>query len=192
MAARRSAGQPTKGGMARVAGAAMRIRPTRLRLWRSRIAFVQWVVPSMACLIAPGSRPGCPSTNPWSALRMPLVTSGVVGDLKLASKSERSFNTTASVFVPPTSIPRRKVIRGPPGPRKSCEQEIPDRFDPNSHRIARQVAERDVFHVHHTDRRRIGPGGDGLAARLGFGRLQGLVAAHAGQREDPVDLAADL
>src|SRR5436190_11420446 len=122
---------------------------------------------------------------------MPLVTSGVVGDLKLARSSACSFSTTASVLVPPTSMPRRKVIRAPSKSR-SCHEEIPDGLDTNSYRVTRQIAERDVFDIDDADRRGIRACCGGLIARLGFGFVQRLVAAHAHQRKDPVDFTADL
>src|SRR5262245_32824903 len=59
------------------------------------------------------SRPGCAATKPCSALRMPLLTSGVVGDLKRASTGAASSTTPASGFLPPTSMPSRCFMGDP-------------------------------------------------------------------------------
>jgi hypothetical protein len=69
---------------------------------------VKWVVPIMTPAICEVAVPEVSRT--WRrAVVMPLVTSSVVGVLILAMTVVPSMST-ASVFVPPTSIPIRSTI----------------------------------------------------------------------------------
>src|SRR5215472_6094751 len=82
------------------------ITATRRKLLRSSTALVAWVVPSMTWLIRRGSAPGTCRTLSI-ALVIPLVMSGVHGTLALAMTRSAGSMITASVLVPPTSMPRR-------------------------------------------------------------------------------------
>src|SRR5439155_17901754 len=106
-ASRRSAGQPKSGRTPSVAGAPMRSTATRLSFRRSSTAFVACVVPSITCVIRSfaTASPARIASITW---RMPPVTSAVVGTLARASIAPSLSSTTASVFVPPTSMPKRK------------------------------------------------------------------------------------
>jgi hypothetical protein len=75
---------------------------------RSTMALVKWVVPIMTEAIALVSVPDCLRTL-LIAVVMPLVTSSVVGVFSFA-RTRRSSISTASVFVPPTSTPIRKLM----------------------------------------------------------------------------------
>jgi hypothetical protein len=109
MCGRMSGGQSVSGGMASPEGAPSRTTPTRQRLRRSTMALVQCVVPSMAWRMAPaGIFPSL--STPSTASVMPEETSVVVGRLHWAMTSSRSSRMTASVLVPPTSIPSRYCI----------------------------------------------------------------------------------
>ena len=109
-ARRRSSGQAISGGTERVAGAPRRSTATRFSRRRSSTAFVAWVVPSITWVTRPRSISAEASTRS-SAIRIPPVTSGVVGDLAHASTASSRSSTTASVFVPPTSMPIRRSGR---------------------------------------------------------------------------------
>ena len=94
-----SSGQSAMQLMAVVAGAPTRSAATLFRRLRSTMAFVQCVVPSMANPMLRAS-----SAPIW------VITSCMVVGLFVAATSLRSPSmTTASVFVPPTSIPRRQM-----------------------------------------------------------------------------------
>ena len=121
-ASRRSAGQSASGGTAVVAGAPMRSTPTRRRPRRSTMALVHWVVPSIACWTAARS---CPSSTASSASRTPDSMSDVVGRLTAARTVLSWASSTASVLVPPTSIPMRSVIARPPGGWGPCRSRRP-------------------------------------------------------------------
>src|SRR5499426_3914642 len=106
MASVRSRGHPNIGRTLRVAGPPILITATRRRFRRSSTALVAWVVPSMTWLIRRGSAPGACSTVSI-ALVIPPVMSGVHGTLALATTRSAGSMITASVLVPPTSMPRR-------------------------------------------------------------------------------------
>jgi hypothetical protein len=106
MASARSRGHPNIGRTLRVAGPPILITATRRRLRRSSTALVAWVVPSMTWLIRRGSAPGACRTVSI-ALVIPPVMSGVHGTLALATTRSAGSMITASVLVPPTSMPRR-------------------------------------------------------------------------------------
>ncbi len=89
---------------ATVAGYPILITATLESRLRSTIALVQWVVPSMACLIIDRSIALSASTFARTS-SIPLVTSSVVGDFAFDMTWPSSSSNTASVFVPPTSIP---------------------------------------------------------------------------------------
>ncbi len=110
----RSSGQSTKGGSEAPEGRPMRTAATRPRSRRWTTALVKWVVPIIA---ASASRaPGARSTSPARARVMPVVTSGVVG-VFTAAATVSSSRSTASVLVPPTSMPMRRLTRTPSGSR---------------------------------------------------------------------------
>src|SRR5262249_6838994 len=102
----RSRGHPNIGLTLWVAGPPILITATRRRFWRSSTALVAWVVPSMTWLIRRASAPGACSTVSI-ALVIPPVISGVHGTLALATTRSAGSMITASVLVPPTSMPRR-------------------------------------------------------------------------------------
>lgn len=93
------------GGRARVAGSPSRMIAVGCKRRRSTTALVKWVVPIMMPVTAEGSAPLDLSRN-WRAVVIPAVTSAVVGVLILATTCEPLIKT-ASVLVPPTSIPMR-------------------------------------------------------------------------------------
>src|SRR4051794_2755207 len=74
------------------------------------MALVAWVVPSITRPTRRASSPSCPRTAA-SASRMPVVTSALVGCLVQLRTWLRPSRTTASVLVPPTSIPIRRSRR---------------------------------------------------------------------------------
>src|SRR6266568_4545950 len=80
---------------------------TRRSLLRSSKALVACVVPSMTCVMRPASMPGASITASMAAV-MPPVMSGVQATLALASTRSAGSMITASVLVPPTSMPRRQ------------------------------------------------------------------------------------
>src|SRR2546421_4025479 len=102
----RSRGHPNIGLTLWVAGPPILITATRRRFRRSSTALVAWVVPSMTWLIRRGSAPGACRTVSI-ALVIPPVMSGVHGTLALATIRSAGSMITASVLVPPTSMPRR-------------------------------------------------------------------------------------
>src|SRR5581483_9740597 len=104
---RRSTGQASSGRIASVEGAPIRMTTTRHSLLRWRTAFVACVVPNMTWLIRERSSPAAAST-PSSAATMPPVMSGRVATFAFASSRPARSRSTASVFVPPTSMPRRR------------------------------------------------------------------------------------
>ena len=79
------------------------------RCFRSTIAFVKCVVPIITDAISPVARPDWLRTLEIAVV-MPLVTSSVVGVFSFAMTLRPSIKT-ASVLVPPTSTPTRKLIR---------------------------------------------------------------------------------
>ena len=66
-----SSAQSTIGGMPTVAGAPMRRMAMGARPLRSTMAFVHWVVPSMACPMSVPSTP-LPSSTASTAPMMPM------------------------------------------------------------------------------------------------------------------------
>src|SRR5215467_7184315 len=110
-AAARSFGHSNIGLMLCVAGPLSRTTATRRSFLRSSTAFVAWVVPSMTWVIRCGSTPGTFSTVSMAAV-MPPVMSGVHGTLALAITRSAVSMITASVLVPPTSMPRRQSGAG--------------------------------------------------------------------------------
>ncbi len=110
----RSSGQSTKGGSEAPEGRPMRTAATRPRSRRCTTALVKWVVP---IITAWASRaPGACATSSARARVMPVVTSGVVGVFTPAATASSS-SRTASVLVPPTSMPMRRLTRTPSGSR---------------------------------------------------------------------------
>ena len=99
------------GLMLWVAGPPILITAIRRRFLRSSTALVACVVPSMTWLIRPGSTPGADSTAAMAAM-IPPVMSGVLGTLAVTISRSAVSMTTASVLVPPTSIPSRQSIAG--------------------------------------------------------------------------------
>ena len=102
----RSAGQSQNGGSEALAGSPMRTAATRASPRRWTTALTKCVVPITTPSIALLAIWGCP-TSELSAVTMPPVTSGVVGVLT-AWATRPSSSSTASVLVPPTSIPIRR------------------------------------------------------------------------------------
>src|SRR5215470_16139043 len=107
----RSLGHSNIGLMPCVAGPPSLTTATRRSFLRSSTAFVAWVVPSMTWVIRPGSAPGALSAASMAAM-MPPVMSGVHGTLALAITRSAGSMMTASVLVPPTSMPRRQSGAG--------------------------------------------------------------------------------
>src|SRR5262249_666533 len=102
----RSRGHPNIGLTLWVAGPPILITATRRRFRRSSTALVAWVVPSMTWLIRRGCTSGVCSTVSIAPV-IPPVMSGVHGTLALATTRSAGSMITASVLVPPTSMPRR-------------------------------------------------------------------------------------
>ncbi len=105
MAWRKSSGQSTIGGRTLVAGKPSRTAATGVSRRRSTIALVKCVVPIITVAMESGETPASAKTA-WRAAVIPEVTSGVVGVLCQARTFVPSIKT-ASVLVPPTSIPIR-------------------------------------------------------------------------------------
>src|SRR6266480_3577676 len=106
--AARSSGQSTNGGSEAEAGSPIRIAATGVRSRRWTTALVKWVMPTMtASMDARSTRDSSSSVR--SARPIPVVTSGVVG-VFTAWTTRASASRTASVLVPPTSIPSLRVI----------------------------------------------------------------------------------
>src|SRR5437660_686757 len=117
----RSSGQSTNGGSDALAGRPMRTAATRVRPRRWTTALVKWVVPIMTALIVVagsassarsvgglfGMRLGSVASSSDSARVTPPVTSAVVGVFTAATTRSPS-RRTASVLVPPTSMPIRR------------------------------------------------------------------------------------
>ena len=100
---RRSSGQSTIGGKQTVAGKPRRIQAVGVRCLRSTTAFVKWVVPIITPSMVAVSMPESAMTL-RRAVAIPSDTFAVVGVLVELTTVVPSINT-ASVFVPPTSIP---------------------------------------------------------------------------------------
>jgi hypothetical protein len=105
----RSSGQSQKGGNEALAGSPIRTAATRERSRRWTTALTKCVVPITTPSIVRRATSGW-SARPASAVRMPVVTSGVVVVL-IAYTTSSSSSSTASVLVPPTSMP---ILRIPP------------------------------------------------------------------------------
>ena len=103
----RSFGQAMPGRIASDAGAASRRMPIGSRSRRRMMALAGWVVPSIAWVMCARSTSAMTSS---SAIRMPSLGSGVVAVLVLDRTLPPSSTTTASVFVPPTSMPIRSRV----------------------------------------------------------------------------------
>ena len=110
MTAARSAGQSDMGGTAVVAGAASRSTPTGFKRCRSITALVNWVVPSITAAIRSGAAPPCFKTVPAAATIASAIPT-LVATLCQDSTWSPSIST-ASVLVPPTSIPKRSQRLG--------------------------------------------------------------------------------
>ena len=98
-----SSGQPILGGRPTPDGLPMRIAATSESSRRSITALVNWVVPSITASME-SSPPACSDRIASSASIMPVSTSAVVSALVCAMTASPSSNT-ASVCVPPTSMP---------------------------------------------------------------------------------------
>src|SRR6516162_4722067 len=111
----RSSGQSQNGGNEALAGNPMRTAATRARSRRWTTALTKWVVPITTPSIAPRATSGWPASSA-RAVTMPAVTSAVVGVL-IACTTRPSSSSTASVLVPPTSMPIRRIAPTLPLPR---------------------------------------------------------------------------
>ena len=103
----RSAGQSQNGAKEALAGKPMRTAATRAKSRRWRTALTKCVVPITTPSIASSKTSGW-RVSSMSAVRMPAVMSNVVGVLTEWMTLPLSSNT-ASVLVPPTSIPIRDI-----------------------------------------------------------------------------------
>ena len=103
MAATRRCGQSTIGGSDAVAGSPRRSAAVGASRRASTSALMKCVVPIMTAATSDGAN-GCSACSASSAVTMPDVTSGVVAALTAPSRRAPSIST-ASVLVPPTSIP---------------------------------------------------------------------------------------
>src|SRR5215471_5876041 len=148
--AARSSGQSTNGSSDAPEGNPIRIAATRVRSRRWTTAFVKWVVPIITASTAAGA-PACNSLR--SASVTPEVTSRVVGVLT-AWTTRASSSRTASVLVPPTSIPIRRFT--PVSRKHALELEVvaerarPDvleTFGSQEHRRRRQRDHADALAV---------------------------------------------
>ena len=98
----KSLGQSTRGGSIVVAGKQSLKAAEGANSRRCKSALTKWVVPNITASICPTS--GLELIRVFRQEIMPDVTSGVVGFLILLTNTSPSIKT-ASVFVPPTSIP---------------------------------------------------------------------------------------
>src|ERR1700682_3110000 len=102
----RSRGQSQNGGREALAGMPIRIAATFIKCLRWTTALMKCVVPITTA--STGTRAAGSARNAFRASRMPDVTSIVVG--RLTAKTTLSpSSSTASVLVPPTSIPMRRI-----------------------------------------------------------------------------------
>src|SRR5436190_13145614 len=102
----RSFGQSQNGGSEALAGMPIRIAATFIRFRRWTTALMKCVVPITTA--STGPRATGSARSAFRASRMPDVTSCVVG--RLTAKTTLSpSSSTASVLVPPTSIPMRRI-----------------------------------------------------------------------------------
>src|ERR671935_1866155 len=100
------------GGSDRVAGRPSRTAATWARSRRWTTALVNWVVPIITALIWSVATWVCAS-NWFRAATMPVVMSAELFILTHSTGRLPSIST-ASVFVPPTSIPTRSMLLSPP------------------------------------------------------------------------------
>src|SRR5690606_15901102 len=102
-ASTRSSGQPAIGGTPSAFGSDTRNTATRVRSRRCTKAFTNWVVPIITAAILSRCS-GAAASTAETALMTPLRTSAVV---KLFAEASTSLPriSTASVLVPPTSMP---------------------------------------------------------------------------------------
>ena len=103
----RSAGQSKSGGIEWLAGPATRTTATRYKPCRSSTALVACVVPSITWVIRSRDTLGARTTESRTD-DTPSCVSDVVGVFALARTRSLTSRTTASVLVPPTSIPTRR------------------------------------------------------------------------------------
>ena len=106
----RSSGQSQKGGSEAEAGMPSLSAATFVRWRRWTTALMKWVVPiitpSMRFSVPPGSFNTPVAARLRSESRMPVVTSSLVGAFTAPATLPSSIRT-ASVLVPPTSMPIR-------------------------------------------------------------------------------------
>src|SRR3981189_3439214 len=104
--AARSCGQSQNGGREALAGMPIRMAATFIKCRRWTTALTKCVVPITTA--STGTRAAGSARNAFKASRMPDVTSIVVGRLTVKTTLSPS-SSTASVLVPPTSIPMRRI-----------------------------------------------------------------------------------
>src|SRR5258708_248703 len=102
----RSCGQSQNGGREALAGMPIRIAATFIKCRRCTTALMKCVVPITTA--STGRRAAGSARKAFKASRMPEVTSIVVGRLTVKTTLSPS-SSTASVLVPPTSIPMRRI-----------------------------------------------------------------------------------
>src|SRR6266542_850197 len=102
----RSCGQSQNGGSEALAGMPIRTAATFIKFRRWTTALMKCVVPITTA--STGPRAAASARNAFRASRMPDVTSFVVGRLT-ANTTLSPSSSTASVLVPPTSIPMRRI-----------------------------------------------------------------------------------
>src|SRR5262249_5963985 len=73
-----------------------------------------------------------------------------------------------------------------------CQREVTDRFDPYPDRVTGEVGDWHLVYLHDLDAVQLDARGDRLANGFGLGRCQDLLPGCGAEREDLVDLAADL
>src|ERR1700688_3615125 len=102
----RSGGQSQNGGREALAGMPIRIAATFIKCRRWTTALMKCGVPITTA--STGARAAGSARNAFKASRMPDVTSIVVGRFTVKTTLSPS-SSTASVLVPPTSIPMRRM-----------------------------------------------------------------------------------
>src|SRR5436190_20045636 len=142
----RSAGQSQNGGNEALAGNPLRTAATRARSRRCTTALTKWVVPITTPSILPRAISGR-RVSSASAVTMPVVTSGVVGVLT-ACATLPSSSKTASVLVPPTSMPIRRIglralVEDGPEVEIVAEGARPDMIEPLRRQENRRCREHD-------------------------------------------------
>src|SRR5258706_932284 len=171
----RSFGQSQNGSSDALTGMPIRIAATFIRWRRCTTALMKWVVPITT--ESTGPRDAGSARSAFRASRMPEVTSSVVARLTAKITLSQS-SSTASVLVPPTSIPMRRMTL------HSCASALVE--NRKEVQVVAEGARADEFEAPRAGQHRGSPHrhhGDALAVadRLGADRMAGQSLKHADQ-----------